>query len=121
MFDFRDIRKRLGVSQSEMAQLIGVTPNYVSLIERGLRTPSSAVVRLVEEIAAKNEQFGAGSISVRDINGSGNAVGHGAHAANASADAAQGELSRLLALAESQQQTIAAQQATISALIERLK
>jgi transcriptional regulator with XRE-family HTH domain len=33
-------RKELGLSQEEFAELAGMHPTYISLIERGLRNPS---------------------------------------------------------------------------------
>ncbi len=41
--DIRDFRKRFNLTQKELAELIGVTRNYVYLLERGVRKPGKTL------------------------------------------------------------------------------
>lgn len=47
----RSCRKRLGLNLEGMANQIGVSPNYVSIIERNVKTPSDKVLRRVADLA----------------------------------------------------------------------
>lgn len=40
----RERRKSLGITQNELAITVGVTSEYISRLERGIRTPSVDVV-----------------------------------------------------------------------------
>ncbi len=45
----RKRRERAGISQEELAHRAGVTRNYISLLERGLRNPSLNVIAMLAE------------------------------------------------------------------------
>jgi len=51
---FRAARIRSGLNQREFARLAGVTPQYLSAIERGHDTPSERVWARLEEALAAN-------------------------------------------------------------------
>ena len=40
----RDLRKREGYTQEELAEAVGLSVEYISKIERGLASPSFAVI-----------------------------------------------------------------------------
>lgn len=42
-------RKRLGLSQEALAEVTGLHPTYIGLIERGLRCPSARVILALGE------------------------------------------------------------------------
>ena len=54
--DVRAVRKKLGVSQSQLAKLVGVAPNSVARWERGDRTPIGLYRKLVEKLLADDRQ-----------------------------------------------------------------
>lgn len=41
---FRIVRAALGLKQTELAELLSITPSYLSLIEANKRLPSTAVI-----------------------------------------------------------------------------
>lgn len=45
----RQARIARGMSQRQLAQLVGVDPSYISLIERGQRTPSPQLLAAIAE------------------------------------------------------------------------
>jgi transcriptional regulator with XRE-family HTH domain len=50
----REIRKRGGMSQEELAHASGLHPTYISGIERGLRNPSwGSITRLCEALGVR--------------------------------------------------------------------
>jgi transcriptional regulator with XRE-family HTH domain len=49
-----DARKRLGLTQSEMAKLLGISRNYLALIETGKRPVPPKVA---DQIVTMNKQF----------------------------------------------------------------
>lgn len=62
-----EVRKSLGLNQQEFASRIGLTRNYVSLIETGGRTPSERTVSDICREFNVNEKWlrtGEGSMSV---------------------------------------------------------
>lgn len=112
--ELRARRSALGIRQSELAEMVGVSANYISQFELGNREISGrlrlSIVRVLEELESRKSKSSTASISVRDIHGDGNAVGHNA---NAVAPVPVQDAARLLAIIESQQ-------ATIAALVEKL-
>jgi transcriptional regulator with XRE-family HTH domain len=56
---FKQVRDKLDLSQAEFANLLGVSRNYVSMIEGG-REPSDSLKFLVERIAEGSEMSAAG-------------------------------------------------------------
>lgn len=116
MFSIREARIRLGMTQGEVAKLLDVTPTYISQMERGVRSPSKNMQKIIE---AEFQKLGESGPS--DVQSSvGQVAYHSPNAKMSYNGQVQGDLSRLLALAESQQQTIAAQQQSIATLAERL-
>ena len=60
--EFRTIRLRLDLTQTELADLMGTRPQHISRIECGDRAPTSqqaAALRLVELLADCNRAKGA--------------------------------------------------------------
>lgn len=45
MVKLRNARRKRGLTQSELAQLVGVTTNYISLIEKGKKNPSTKTLK----------------------------------------------------------------------------
>jgi putative transcriptional regulator len=48
--ELKEIRKNKGLKQYEVAKMLGVTKDYISMLERGKRTPSSRLIRKMAEI-----------------------------------------------------------------------
>ena len=46
----RTLRKRRGLSQTEMAEILGVQQSYVGKLERGERAPNVTMIRKVAEL-----------------------------------------------------------------------
>lgn len=44
MFKLRIERRKKGLTQAELASIVGVSSNYVSLIEKGKKTPSTKTI-----------------------------------------------------------------------------
>jgi transcriptional regulator with XRE-family HTH domain len=44
----KELRKLLGLTQQELAEKVGISKDYIGLIERGLRSPS---LEMIEKIA----------------------------------------------------------------------
>jgi len=51
-------RKHLGLTQLEFAALLGVQRNYIHMLEKGLRTPSPTLSRLMDCLEQKEENHG---------------------------------------------------------------
>lgn len=51
--DIQKLRKREGVSQAVLAVCLNVTTNYVSQLERGLKRPRGATLKLLSLIRQK--------------------------------------------------------------------
>lgn len=47
MFNIKEARVELGLTQQQLADLCGVTSTYISQLERGKRSPSPALVRII--------------------------------------------------------------------------
>ena len=47
MIDIKAMRKALGLNQAQMANKVGVTPQMISLLEHGMRTPSVDVAKRI--------------------------------------------------------------------------
>lgn len=43
----KELRKTIGISQNELAERVGVSKDYIGLIERGLRSPSLQVIERI--------------------------------------------------------------------------
>ena len=57
--EFRAIRRKLGLNQTELAERIGMTQPMVSRIERGERQPTvqqGAAILLLRELLTKEEE-----------------------------------------------------------------
>ena len=46
----KEIRKRKGVSQKELAELLGITPSALCQYEKGKRTPKIALLIKISEV-----------------------------------------------------------------------
>jgi len=46
----KQIRKKQGLTQHKVAEIIGVSKDYISMIERGKRTPSSKIILKLSQI-----------------------------------------------------------------------
>lgn len=119
-----ELRRSRGISQEQIAEMAGLSRSHYASVESGKRVLTDKMSKKVEAVLSLYDKIGTvegviaalrpsienSPISVRDINGSGNAVGHGAkamgHAPEPSAEEAT--LSRLLSIIESQQRTIEA-------------
>lgn len=53
--NIKNLRKKLCVSQSQLAREIGITPSMISCYERGTREPSYSTVKKLIELAKKNK------------------------------------------------------------------
>lgn len=54
----RDHRKKLNLSQSEMAKMLGITQPYLSQIENGLRKPSlEMALKISKELGVEPDIF----------------------------------------------------------------
>ena len=51
-FDVADLRKRLGLTPAEMAEKLGVSPQYIYMIEQGKRQPGKFMVKVLESMTA---------------------------------------------------------------------
>ncbi len=48
--NIKSYRKRSKISQEQLSEMVGVTPDYISLIERGKRTPSIKILCYIAEV-----------------------------------------------------------------------
>ena len=46
----RRVRMRIGLSQEAFGAKIGVSQTYIGLLQRGLRTPSQALVEFISKV-----------------------------------------------------------------------
>jgi transcriptional regulator with XRE-family HTH domain len=53
---FRQLRKRLNLTQAQLAHEMGVTPNAVALWERGERPIRESIARFVTLLAASRQK-----------------------------------------------------------------
>ena len=56
--DIKALRGRLGLSQTAFAERIGITGNYVHLLEKGVKEPSKTLRLLLDCITTKSNQGG---------------------------------------------------------------
>jgi transcriptional regulator with XRE-family HTH domain len=57
---FRQVRRRLGLTQAAFGALLALTPNTIARAERGevpIRPQTVRLVRLVEYLAAKGDDY----------------------------------------------------------------
>jgi transcriptional regulator with XRE-family HTH domain len=52
------LRNNLGLSQAKMGELLGVSEDYVSMLERGIRNPGKSLCFLMDRIKAENVKNG---------------------------------------------------------------
>ena len=45
----QDFRKRKSLTQEELAKAVGVAPKYISMLERGERTPGFALAKKIAD------------------------------------------------------------------------
>jgi transcriptional regulator with XRE-family HTH domain len=50
-----EVRRRLGLKQRELADIIGVDPNYISMIESGKKPFSKKLVKKLELLESSNK------------------------------------------------------------------
>lgn len=55
--DIKELRRGFKLSQNKLGKLLGVTEDYVYLLERGLRTPSKTLCLLLDCVS---ERLGKG-------------------------------------------------------------
>lgn len=53
--EIKDFRKRLNLYQRDFALLLGVTDRYVSMLEKGVRTPSKTMKALLDCLEEKEK------------------------------------------------------------------
>jgi transcriptional regulator with XRE-family HTH domain len=63
MTDTKELRKQMQLTQAQLAALIGYTQSYVSMVERGKRTPSKRFDLLLNQawaawVIEQNERDG---------------------------------------------------------------
>ena len=56
--DIKTLRKRHGLTQRQLADLVGVIENYVYFLERGIRTPSKTLKLLLGYVEADLKKKG---------------------------------------------------------------
>ena len=56
--EIRSLRGRLNLSQRAFSECLGVTENYVYLLERGVKTPSETLKLLLECVEEKSNRKG---------------------------------------------------------------
>lgn len=71
----KEVRKKKGLTQEELAELLDISVEFVSQIERGLKLPSMQVfIRLVEVLNASADYLLRDSVSTGQLIGN-NAIG----------------------------------------------
>lgn len=126
-----ELRRSRGISQEQIAEMAGLSRSHYASVESGKRVLTDKMIKKVEAVLFLYDKIGTvegviealrpsienSPISVRDINGNGNAIGHGAKAVGGRAkkpkDGAEEAMDnatilRLLSIIESQQRTIEA-------------
>lgn len=114
MFNIREIRESMGLTQQQLADMCGVTSTYISQLERGKRSASPALERIIAlelEKRATGASTGAQVTAGRDATV---AVGHGATATNG------GDAAALIEQLIAKVDTLAADHADIKALLVKL-
>lgn len=53
----KELRKKFGIVQEQLAEDIGISQSYLSLIERGEREPSLSLIRDVSKVLRVPEQL----------------------------------------------------------------
>lgn len=57
MFDLKNERMRVGLSQATLAEMLGVTGNYLCMVEKGKREMSLPLVTLAKKIFKEKEEM----------------------------------------------------------------
>ncbi|MFZ5352776.1 MAG: helix-turn-helix transcriptional regulator [Bacillota bacterium] len=52
-----ELREAINLTQKELAELVGVTENYIYMLERGLRTPSMKIAKVISELLKKPIEY----------------------------------------------------------------
>lgn len=52
--NLKKIRKEKGLTQIQLAKLVGVTNDYISQIERGVRSPGLTTAKKISDLLEKN-------------------------------------------------------------------
>ena len=66
----REARKQQGLTQEQLAEKVDITLEYISQIERGLKTPSMQVfIKLVEVLDVSADYLLRDSVSTRNLYG----------------------------------------------------
>lgn len=63
---FRALREKLAVSRPQLAELLGVTRQYITKVEGGM-PPSKPVMLLVERLEQEGARHGTASLQARDV------------------------------------------------------
>jgi DNA-binding transcriptional regulator YiaG len=58
--DIKNFRKIYGLTQTEVADLLGVTQNYIHMMEKGMRKPSKPLQILLSRIEEDYKKKGGG-------------------------------------------------------------
>ncbi len=82
MLNIREARESLGLTQQQLADLCGVTSTYISQIERGKRSPSPALEKIIALELARTQGAPPSSPQVTAGRDATVALGHGATATN---------------------------------------
>lgn len=74
---FKSLRKSLGLNQAEFGELLGLTQQAVSDIERGINKPSKTLMRLLEYRYSDNFSLEEGKSGPGSTKGTEAGVSHG--------------------------------------------
>ena len=56
-FSLREVRVNMGLTQVQLANMLGITPEYLSMVERGSKHMSAKLILKLNELTTETKEF----------------------------------------------------------------